>query len=268
MADICANSPREAVALFEQMNLLMALVSKDAKINLSVLMAYGEVYDDELRVWSDQLITRPNYRGPVSFTPWRNYRPNRFTTETGLHAVVVIIRSAYERVFPDPPTIWATDADAETKQASTSEYVDTHGDKITLRLRDVCEDIKRDEVFHLLTSANVELKQLLHSSAVLKSASPAIIPSVLPDDQIRTMAGDIVLKNELTEEDRPSGEWALICGFSDDTFRNRMSTEAKGPTWRIVESGSQRYRVHVEDLPPKFRGSKKQRDERLRSPKG
>jgi hypothetical protein len=90
----------------------------------------------------------------------------------------------------------------------------------------------------------------------------------IPDESIRTIAGDVVLRNELTEEDRPSGEWALICGFSDDTFRNRMSTEAKGPTWRIVESGSQRYRVHVEDLTPKIRGSKKQRDERLKEAKG
>jgi hypothetical protein len=88
--------------------------------------------------------------------------------------------------------------------------------------------------------------------------------ATIPDDSLQTIAGEIVLRNELTEEDRPSGEWALICGFSDDTFRNRMSTEAKGPTWRIVESGSQRYRVHVEDLPQKFRGSKKQRDEFLK----
>ena len=86
-----------------------------------------------------------------------------------------------------------------------------------------------------------------------------------PDDSIRTIAGDIVLRNELTEEDRPSSEWAVICGFSDDTFRNRMTHKAKGATWRIVESGSQRYRVHVEDLPPKIRGSKKQRDEFLKS---
>lgn len=96
-------------------------------------------------------------------------------------------------------------------------------------------------------------------------AADAESPVTVEDDQIRTIAGDIVLRNELTEEDRPSGEWADICGFSDDTFRNRMKHQAKGATWRIVESGSQRYRVHVEDLPPKFRGSKKQRDEFLKS---
>ncbi|MCX7396557.1 MAG: hypothetical protein NT138_02630 [Planctomycetales bacterium] len=88
--------------------------------------------------------------------------------------------------------------------------------------------------------------------------------STIPDDCLQTIAGDTVLRNELTEEDRPSGEWALICGFTDDTFRNRMTKKAKGPTWRIVESSSQRYRVHVEDLPQKFRGSKKQRDEFLK----
>jgi len=89
------------------------------------------------------------------------------------------------------------------------------------------------------------------------------IDSVIPEDMFRTIAGDLVLRDEVTEEDRPSSEWASICGFGDDTFRNRMSPKKPGPTWRVVESGSQRYRVHVEDLPVNLRGSKKQRDEYL-----
>ncbi len=89
----------------------------------------------------------------------------------------------------------------------------------------------------------------------------------LPDDSLRTMAGDIVLKNELSEEDRPSSEWARICGIDADTFRNRRYRNKAGKTWRIVKSGSQRYRVHLEDLPLPLRGSKRLRDDHLNPPK-
>ena len=119
--------------------------------------------------------------------------------------------------------------------------------------------IETMQVFHdrLLRERSILLKNIAGTDGNER-------PDELPDDTIRTIAGDVVLRNELTEEDRPSGEWALICGFTDDTFRNRMTKKAKGPTWRIVESSSQRYRVHVEDLPQKIRGSKKQRDEFLK----
>lgn len=100
---------------------------------------------------------------------------------------------------------------------------------------------------------------------------PAIVnlaAAPIADDRVQTIAGDIVLRNELTEEDRTSSEWAAICGFSDDTFLNRTRRDKPGETWRVVEGPPQRYRVHVEDLPVGVRGSKKQRDERLKAIKG
>ena len=91
--------------------------------------------------------------------------------------------------------------------------------------------------------------------------------TVVPDDSIETIAGDIVLKNELTEEDRSSSDWALIYGFSDYTFLNRTRLYKPGNTWPVVECPPQRYRIHVEDLPSEIRGSKRQRDERLKMAK-
>lgn len=87
------------------------------------------------------------------------------------------------------------------------------------------------------------------------------------DEWAVTLAGDRVRTDELSEEDRPPGEWARICnGISDDSFRNRMRRDRPGKTWRIVGSGSQRYRVHLEDLPPALRGAKRLRDEFLNRP--
>lgn len=84
------------------------------------------------------------------------------------------------------------------------------------------------------------------------------------EEIIVAMDGRRCLRNEFTEDDRLASEWAAICGFSDDTFRNRMKAKkGTGPTWRIFKVSSQRYIVHVDDLPSQVRGSIQIREERL-----
>jgi hypothetical protein len=87
-------------------------------------------------------------------------------------------------------------------------------------------------------------------------------------DLVVTTTGREFPRDEFTDEDRPTGEWADICMISDDTFRNRMDESKPGPTWRIVCLPSSNYIVHLEDLPSDIRGSQRLRDDRLRVVRG
>jgi hypothetical protein len=84
----------------------------------------------------------------------------------------------------------------------------------------------------------------------------------LPDSLITTTTEEKLPRGEFTEEDRPSGDWATILDVSGQTFRNRMTRSAKGPTWRISEVAPQRYVIHLDDLPSELR-SKRLRDDKL-----
>ena len=72
-------------------------------------------------------------------------------------------------------------------------------------------------------------------------------------------------RDEFTDEDRPTGEWAVICGFSVETFRNRMNVQRPGRTWRIVQVNKGNYIVHLDDLPADVRGSKRIRDVKVKA---
>lgn len=84
-------------------------------------------------------------------------------------------------------------------------------------------------------------------------------------DSAVTTDGRVFPRNEFTEESRRSGDWAKICGFGDDSFRNRMSEEKPGATWRISRLPNGHYIVHLDDLPGRLGGSKRLRDEALKN---
>ena len=81
---------------------------------------------------------------------------------------------------------------------------------------------------------------------------------------VETTDGRQFPRNEFSDDDRSTGEWAAICGISVETFRNRMSQKKGGKTWRIGRLPNGRYIVHVDDLPADVRGSKRVRDDKLK----
>lgn len=92
-----------------------------------------------------------------------------------------------------------------------------------------------------------DLKNSDAAPTMLKVVSSSITIEGIPAGMALCLNGDIVLREELSE-DRPSGEWARICGVGDDSIRHRFTHNRPGATWRVVDVGNQRYRIHVEDL--------------------
>ena len=92
---------------------------------------------------------------------------------------------------------------------------------------------------------------------------------LLPDaDEVLTTVGRKLRREEFTDDDRPTSEWAALCQFSDETFRNRMDDAKPGKTWRIVRMPNGNYIVHLDDLPDRVRGSKRIREDRLKRDSG
>lgn len=117
---------------------------------------------------------------------------------------------------------------------------------------------------------NLGLENRVTSVQIATDAKPVVdATEKLSPGTLRTVRGDVVFEKELTEEDRPSSEWAKICGVTVRTFQNRMKyKDGTGETWRIVECSSQRYRIHLEDLrkkAPSLWHSKKSRDDFLKA---
>ncbi|MCP4783907.1 MAG: hypothetical protein GY878_10165 [Fuerstiella sp.] len=108
------------------------------------------------------------------------------------------------------------------------------------------------------------IMSLASFSFQLHSVLVELSQATSPDVDVETTSGQYFPRKEFTEEDRTSSEWAMLCGFSDDTFRNRMTAEKPGSTWRIAKRSSQRYIVHLDDLPKKTRGSDILREDRIK----
>lgn len=90
------------------------------------------------------------------------------------------------------------------------------------------------------------------------------LSSVNDEDRVTSTTGKRLPRNEFTEESRPTGQWASLCGCTGQSFRHRMSAEEPGETWRISLLKYQRYIVHIDDLPEGVRGSKRLRDDKLK----
>ena len=93
--------------------------------------------------------------------------------------------------------------------------------------------------------------------------------TTIPDDCLQTIAGDIVLRNELTEESRTSGDWGTI--FDWDAGRKTFKDKAKRGEIRVVRDEKStnafpRFFVIRDDIENRLlRSSKIARDEKLKS---
>jgi len=78
---------------------------------------------------------------------------------------------------------------------------------------------------------------------------------------IKTVNGENLPESEFTEE-RTTADWCRILSCSHGTFRNRVSPDKPGDTYRAWSKRRGRYRLFIPDLPPDRR-SEHQRLERL-----
>lgn len=115
----------------------------------------------------------------------------------------------------------------------------------------------------------------IRAGALCSEEKPKETP--IPDDCVQTIAGVVVLKCELTEESRTSGQWADICDW--DAGRKTFGDKAKRGDIRAVldpnsAKGLPKYFLHRNDIVafdattiPLLRSSKIARDAKLKSAK-
>lgn len=98
--------------------------------------------------------------------------------------------------------------------------------------------------------------------SIVKQTEHPLGSTLQSEETATTTTGQTLSRDEFTPEDLPTGDWASILDVSPQSFRNRMSSNLPGATWRIAEVSSQRYIVHLDDLPRSLK-SKPQRDDAL-----
>lgn len=165
--------PVEAMKLNCQISTLLAVVENDIqKHHIHAFVIFGEQLQDDLRVWSNQLLTLPGYGGRVTVTPWKippsEWRigaVERTTANSALHAVPILFRDAYFELFPDRPRITRTTSDESEQTALIDQYVWANRIDFAKRLARLHSIMDLGVIRELLEDADNELTTLIHLTA-------------------------------------------------------------------------------------------------------